>query len=426
MMFRRVIGALCCAGVVAADSFSKVVVFGPDGAPAVEALSTSAHGPALPESGLLGRLVYLGSDVTACSGILSTVNAAVETAKAASSGLKPIVLIERSAPGSGGACSFEDKVMAVQQAGASAAVVFDYVSEGPVAMYYEHPEDVRIPAVFVSNEVGAYLLEALLRVDLAAPAVLLRPGGGNDQDTTWSSLFRFEYLSFSVGYLLLAACVLPVAACNARALLARRRALEAVNSAVHASGERVKAQVLEALRMLPGQAANAAEQVVLPSPRSRAQGPGATPPPPPCRKLYKFLCLALVCFVFQMTLTSFALDQDASEAAEALGSQGQEGSDDLAVLFGINSLLNAFVNAALLTALAAALKACKACLCASRAGDAEEAQAQDEEAGDEAALAKEARQAGKSSTVQEGALYVELKGTPPVVSVKCTPVEACL
>ena len=105
--------------------------------------------------------------------MLTTFKAAVETLRMAGSGLRPIVLLERSDPADPNACTFADKVLAVQSAGAAAAVVFDYMDEGPVAMTYASPADVVIPAVFIGHGAGELLLASLQGG--AQPLALLQP-----------------------------------------------------------------------------------------------------------------------------------------------------------------------------------------------------------------------------------------------------------
>ena len=57
----------------------KIVVFGSQGSPAMSAEAIMAsNGPDLPVDGLLGRLIYLDSDVTGCSGAMSTLNTAMQ------------------------------------------------------------------------------------------------------------------------------------------------------------------------------------------------------------------------------------------------------------------------------------------------------------------------------------------------------------
>jgi hypothetical protein len=72
--------------------------------------------------------------------------------------MRPIVLMERSDANSPGGCTFEEKIEAVQSAGAVAAVIFDSVQEGPVSMVFENADHLTIPSAFISYEAGLDLM----------------------------------------------------------------------------------------------------------------------------------------------------------------------------------------------------------------------------------------------------------------------------
>mmetsp|Transcript_32685 Transcript_32685/g.59689 ORF Transcript_32685/g.59689 Transcript_32685/m.59689 type:complete len:422 (+) Transcript_32685:88-1353(+) len=351
----------------------KIVFFGNQGTPAMSTEAVMAsNGPTLPEDGLLGRLVFLDSDVTGCSGTISTLNMAFATMTMSPSGERPIVLLERSFPSEDtSVCSFEDKVTIVQQAGAAAAVIFDYKSEGPITMIYAHPEGVDIPAVFISHEAGEALLEAMVDQH-ARPLILLRPPPPPPLEEGGRAAARFELVSFTTGYLLLLLCALPVALHNAVALLKRRQALEALLRAVSTDAH-LKAAV-EAHEDL-------AEHLPLPSPATLA---GVHPPGKQgdCLRLHRFLGLALTIYVAQMML-HWVMEPPGAVAAG-------DTSAPAAALFGINEVLNALILSALLVLFHRCFGACVRCVCGPPEEEGEEDQDQ------------EAPQDAKTSTADNG------------------------
>lgn len=179
-------------------------------------------GPLLDSAGVVGRLVVAEADLFACDTEITTFVMRLETMMMAADGVRPIVIIERSPPGPE-QCTFEDKVMAVQNAGAIGAIIFDYVEEGPILMGYEH-DAINIPAIFVSKTSG----EALLSVvsNGAEPIALLTAEVSPSQGLT--SLLQFEFVSFSTGYLFLLLITLPVIAITTASIVRRQRELERV------------------------------------------------------------------------------------------------------------------------------------------------------------------------------------------------------
>lgn len=179
-------------------------------------------GPLLDSAGVVGRLVVADADLFACDTEITTFVMRLETMMMAADGVRPIVIIERSPPGPE-QCTFEDKVMAVQNAGAVGAIIFDYVEEGPVFMGYEH-DAINIPAIFVSKTSG----EALLSVvsNGAEPIALLAAEVPPSQG--FASLLQFEFVSFSTGYLLLLLIALPVSVITMASVVRRQRKLEHV------------------------------------------------------------------------------------------------------------------------------------------------------------------------------------------------------
>lgn len=262
------------------------------------------------------------------------------------------MLLERSSPDNDyNVCSFEDKVTIVQQAGAAAAVVFDYQSEGPITMVYGHPEGVDIPAVFISHEAGMALLDAMVDQH-AKPLTLLAPPPSSPGPGQTAAA-RFELVSFTTGYLLLLLCALPVALHNAIALLKRRRALEAILRVVSFDPE-LKA-TLEAREEL-------AEHLPLPMPADNPAGIHPTQGRQGrCLRLHRFLGLALTVYVAQMMLLwAFAPPPgQQQEQEEEMGNT----SPGAAALFGVNEVINALLTAACLLLLHRCWVALARCVC---------------------------------------------------------------
>jgi len=284
----------------------------------------------------MGRLVYLNSDVTGCSGVATQLNVLLKTARAAEDGLHPIVLLERSVADDANACSFEDKVVAVQDAGAMAAVIFDNVDEGPVQMVYAHPASVDIPAAFVSFQDGMTLLEAMASSHGGEPIALLAPGH-NGELSGGAATARFEFVSFTTGYLLLFACLLPVAAASAARLLKRRQDIEAAYAVVKRD---------------PAMSAQVASQLDpkhLPLPAAWDQRSGQPPPEVESNDksswapVRRFLSLAITIYVLEMLFVAAVVDKDGAVAAE-------DPSVPAAALYGVNCTINALLGAALLMA----------------------------------------------------------------------------
>jgi hypothetical protein len=355
-------------------------VFGASGAPVYQALAvTSTDGPALPEGGLVGRLVFLNSDVTGCSGVITQLNVQLKAARAAADGLHPIVLLERSEASEPGACSFEDKVLAVQDAGAMAAVVFDNVAEGPVQMVYADPVDVAIPAAFISYQDGMALLAAMASCHGGEPVSLLAPSLDDGNGTPGrAAAARFEVVSFSAGYLLLFACLLPVAAVGAARLVKRRESVEAA-FAVVARDPAMAAQVASQL-----------DPKHLPLPLARGPQPRAQDADEPgagggagWASARRFLSLALAIYVVEMLFFAAVVDADGRVAAE-------DPSVPAATAFGINCAINALLGAALLTA---AHRCVRSLCCCGDPQPAGAAAAEDEGAGFPGAAARAAREA---------------------------------
>ena len=72
---------------------------------------------------------YQPHDVFGCDTTATSLSTAFSKIIFGAVGESTVVLLERSVVGSDGACSFEDKVKAVQAAGASGAIIFDSVEE---------------------------------------------------------------------------------------------------------------------------------------------------------------------------------------------------------------------------------------------------------------------------------------------------------
>ena len=293
----------------------------------------------------MGRLVYLNSDVTGCSGVATQLNVLLKTARAAEDGLHPIVLLERSVAEDPNACSFEDKVLAVQDAGAMAAVVFDNVDEGPVQMVYAHPASVDIPAAFVSFQDGMTLLEAMANCHGGEPVALLAPSH-NGELAGEGATARFEFVSFTTGYLLLFACLLPVAAVSAARHLKRRQDIEAAYAVVQRD---------------PTMAAQVASQLDpkhLPLPAAWDQKSGQPPPEAESNdksswaSVRRFLSLAIMIYVLEMLFVAAVVDKDGAVAAE-------DPSVPAAALYGVNCVINALLGAAFVMA----VEKCVRCLC---------------------------------------------------------------
>mmetsp|Transcript_38489 Transcript_38489/g.49797 ORF Transcript_38489/g.49797 Transcript_38489/m.49797 type:complete len:102 (+) Transcript_38489:127-432(+) len=67
--------------VVSVAANSNLILYGIDGNPAIEAIGMQpANGPSLPTQGIVGRLFFLRSDRTGCSGMITTMNTVMETA----------------------------------------------------------------------------------------------------------------------------------------------------------------------------------------------------------------------------------------------------------------------------------------------------------------------------------------------------------
>jgi len=201
----------------------------------------SSGGPTLEAGGVAGRLVVSNPDIFACNGVASSSNTLLQTVFMAPNGVRPIALIERSSPelAETEQCTFEEKVRAVQAAGAVAAVVFDYKDEGPLVMSYPHPDEVQIPAVFISHAAGVALVEAMSTSPTVHPITVLSAGFNNGQQaaaaaadaaasaSAWYSL-NVEFLSISTGYTFLFLLLIPVGIYNMIVALRRRRKVEAI------------------------------------------------------------------------------------------------------------------------------------------------------------------------------------------------------
>ena len=396
---------LLLALLARASLSENLVVYGSTGTAALTAQATASNnGPALPDHGLLGRLVYSPHDVFGCDTTATSLSTAFSKIIFGAVGESTVVLLERSVVGSDGACSFEDKVKAVQAAGASGAIIFDSVEEeGLVSMHYANPDEVTIPAVFVSAETGQVLLDALQSNPTFKPLTLLSAPPANG----WLQTLRFEAISFTSGYLVLFLLTFPVALYNVIKGLKRRRLVELAYGTAVASPE-LKATLERAL-------------------------PEGTPPLPPslgeankscCMRLHRFLGLVVLAFIYQL------LFMEADDASEAGGpAAASRGSPQAARSFGYAMVCNAFLLAAIAVLLERALSCCCRCLCrpcrgsgsgsGSGSGAAEAETTTSATTDSPTVAAKEAAKAdsARAATAMEGGnLYVAL---PPVaVTVK--------
>jgi len=344
----RVLLAALCAVLVSAGSVwdsplaSKVVVFDTEGQPAIAFDGVlGAAGPTIATHGMVGRLVVSKPDVFACNGATTNLVTRLQSLLISNSGMKPVVLMERSSPDLDDAeqCSFEDKVRAVQDAGAAAALIFDYKDEGPVVMGYPHPEGVTIPAVFISHSAGEVLKEAL--DEGAEPVVMLSSSTTESTAVTkWLSLVRFEFLSFSTGYVMLFLMLLPVGLVNAIASFRRRRRVEQIYTTVYESAE-IKDSVKAALPA----------NTEFPEPLNRIRRTW-------CLKIHSFLLIIFIFYLVEVMYYSAIYEKNVDAVAE-------EDADD-AVSMGIVMVFCAIMKATAFVAvytLLSSLCACLQCVC---------------------------------------------------------------
>lgn len=269
--------ALQVTGGISPENLStRVTIYDTNGQPYLMTEGNlGVSGPSLGPAGVMGRLVIAEGDLFACNSEMTTMVLGQETIMLKTDGVRPIVLMERSPPDID-MCTFEQKVLAVQAAGAAGAIIFDYVEEGPIVMAYEH-DSVNIPAIIVSKSSGEALLA--LAINGAEPLILLTP---QVMSPGFNSSSQLEFVSFSTGYLLLLLISLPVGAVTMVSAVRRRRKLEHIYTIIlkNAQARTMLAALLPADYMLP---------------KPRHQVPQNF-----CRILQKFLMLVFVCYLFQM------------------------------------------------------------------------------------------------------------------------------
>jgi hypothetical protein len=319
----RVLLALCAFTAAQAESSfrlaSKVTVYDTEGQPAASISGVlSKDGPDIGAMGMVGKMVVSDPDLFACNGQLSTVSTLMRGLFMASEGVRPVALIERSSPdlAESEQCTFEDKVRAVQSAGAAAAIIFDYKREEAVVMSYPHPEGIDIPAVFISNEAGQALVDAIERTGSSVQPIVhimsgpQSNGGLKESVTAWAYIntIQFEYLSFTTGYTLLALCIIPVGLVNMLKALRRRRKVEAVYSFLF-HNDQLKTKLMELYpntNELPASIPN-----IFPLPLPLGAGKVT-----PCMRAHRFLVLVLICFLWQVVCQSMWFDQNPTIAAQ--------------------------------------------------------------------------------------------------------------
>jgi len=321
----------------------------------------SAGGPALEEGGVVGRLVVSNPDLFACNGVASSSTTLLHSVFMAPNGVRPIALIERSSPELADTeqCTFEEKVRAVQAAGAAAAIIFDYKEEGPLVMSYPHPDEVEIPAVFVSHATGVSLVESLAKSPSVHPITVLTAGFNNGavssaaaaEAAAWYSL-NAEFLSFSTGYTFLFMLLIPVCVYNMVVAMRRRRKVEAIYSKIYANDE-LKGALLT--HLLPGPSADARNMNLLPLPLPLHQAGRQNVR---CLRLHAFLVLVFLCFVYEVMVESMLFD---AGSPSAMGQQDE--TRDEAVASGYAMVVNAVVMA--LAILGLRILICCACACTS-------------------------------------------------------------
>jgi len=382
----------------------------------------SSGGPTLEAGGVAGRLVVSNPDIFACNGVASSSNTLLQTVFMAPNGVRPIALIERSSPELADTeqCTFEEKVRAVQAAGAVAAVVFDYKDEGPLVMSYPHPDEVQIPAVFISHAAGVALVEAMSTAPTVHPITVLSAGFNNGQQAAvaaadaaaWYSL-NVEFLSISTGYTFLFLLLIPVGIYNMMVALRRRRKVEAIYSKIYDDDE-LKGKLLA--HLLPGSSAALASMTLLPLPLPlhKANQQNAR-----CLRVHAFLVLVFLCFVYQVMLESMIYD---AGDPSAVGRQGE--TRDEAVASGYAMVINAVVMA--LAILGIRILVCCACQCASSVCNRNGRRSEYPGAASTAAVdpkGKTKTKAKAKTTRAGGVTYVELpSGSTPVVHAG-VPVE---
>jgi len=144
----NVVGLLYVVGMAAAD-VSLEYPNGPTPKADFNAMSMSAHfGGEIPEEGIVGTLAR-AIPLHGCTKLNNT---------AAPNGQRAIVYMERDRDENVG-CHFTTKVKNAQEAGFSAAIIFD-IAVGPLVMMAGDDDTIHIPSVFVAKDVGATLMEA--------------------------------------------------------------------------------------------------------------------------------------------------------------------------------------------------------------------------------------------------------------------------
>lgn len=348
--------ATTCDGSTVSSLASTITVYntGGNSAALIEGV-LSAGGPALEDGGIVGRLVVSNPDLFACNGVASSSTTVLHSVFMAPNGVRPIALIERSSPELADTeqCTFEEKVRAVQSAGAVAAIIFDYKDEGPLIMSYPHPDEVEIPAVFVSHATGVSLVESLAKSPSVHPITVLTAGFTNGaaaaEAAAWYSL-NAEFLSFSTGYTVLFMLLIPVCIYNMVIAIRRRRKVETIYSKIYANDELKQALLTH---LLPGSSADVRNMDLLPLPLPLNQAGRQNTR---CLRLHAFLVLVFLCFVYQVIVESMLFDAGSSSA---MGRQDE--TRDEAVASGYAMVINAVVMA--LAILGLRILIC--CVCAS-------------------------------------------------------------
>jgi len=110
-----------------------------------DACAPAQFGPGMSEDGYTG-VVQVASPLQMCGGNITP---------AQSPGV--IALIERGSPFDGSECSFEQKVLNAQNAGYALAIVYDNQPNQPLIIMDGSGDDIKISAVFISNELGVLM-----------------------------------------------------------------------------------------------------------------------------------------------------------------------------------------------------------------------------------------------------------------------------
>lgn len=187
---RTAAGRLAALLVVAraAEVAADITLYSTPGSsvPQYRMTSTDAlFGPALPSSGILGNLQVPIGDAFGCSTFELDADGA---------GGRPIVaLIERSPT-----CSFADKVLNAQLAGAAAAIIFDsYANQPLVLMNAGEDLGIEIPSVFTFRKNGVFAAEVLAANPGGGVMVELLPSRGADgPQALWNTLRLVVYTIF--------------------------------------------------------------------------------------------------------------------------------------------------------------------------------------------------------------------------------------